>query len=181
LVNVVLKDHWGRPRPAQIEAFGGSHTFSQPWEKTDFTGGRSFPSGHSSVAFYMMAPYFLLRRTRKKAAYTWLRMGLAYGILMGIARVVQGGHFVSDVLWAGGIIYLTGLLLASLLGFDAQSKHSRNPITRPSVSPTIPRDHARCITAASRANSEPGAADPCVRSEKCCCASGGSTCSIQID
>jgi len=28
LVNTVLKDHWGRARPHQIEAFGGSHQFT---------------------------------------------------------------------------------------------------------------------------------------------------------
>lgn len=142
VVNVVLKDHWGRPRPEQTEAFGGSHPFSQPWEKTDFSGGRSFPSGHSSVAFYMMAPYFLLRRTRKNGAYIWLSAGLAYGILMGIARVIQGGHFVSDVLWAAGIVYLTGLVLVSLMGLDAQSRHSHAYISDFLVSQTIPRDHA---------------------------------------
>jgi membrane-associated PAP2 superfamily phosphatase len=37
---------------------------------------------------------------------------------MGATRVVQGGHFTSDILWAGGIVYLTGALLARWLLCD---------------------------------------------------------------
>lgn len=118
VVNVALKDHWGRARPVQITEFGGNRPFTQPWQKTDFAGGRSFPSGHASVAFYMAAPYFLLRSTRKKWASLWLTLGITYGVVMGFARVVQGGHFVSDVLWAGGIVYLTGLILAAVMRLD---------------------------------------------------------------
>ena len=37
---------------------------------------------------------------------------------MGTARVVQGGHFPSDVVWAGGFTYLTGLGLSYFFRFD---------------------------------------------------------------
>jgi lipid A 4'-phosphatase len=32
---------------------------------------------------------------------------LGYGTLMGLARVVQGGHFASDVVWSGFLMCLT--------------------------------------------------------------------------
>jgi len=36
-----------------------------------------------------------------------LSLGLAYGILMSLARIVQGGHFLSDALWSLGVVWLT--------------------------------------------------------------------------
>src|SRR6185369_4203205 len=33
LVNVCFKDHWGRPRPRQMQLFGGDRSFYQVWER----------------------------------------------------------------------------------------------------------------------------------------------------
>jgi membrane-associated PAP2 superfamily phosphatase len=41
---------------------------------------------------------------------------LAYGSLLGVARVIQGGHFLSDVLWSGSLMcFLVAILQAVLL------------------------------------------------------------------
>ncbi|MCW5200676.1 hypothetical protein VU07_02530, partial [Desulfobulbus sp. F4] len=40
----------------------------------------------------------------------------------GMARILQGGHFPSDILWAGGLLYLIGGTLALLMRID-RSKH----------------------------------------------------------
>jgi len=40
---------------------------------------------------------------------------------MGLGRMIQGGHFASDVIWAGGLIYLIGLILYYLLGLYKKS------------------------------------------------------------
>jgi membrane-associated PAP2 superfamily phosphatase len=118
LVNTVFKDHWGRPRPRQIQVFGGDRQFHQVWERGVGGTGRSFPSGHASAAFYLMAPYFVLRARNRRRARLALGLGISYGIFMGVARMAQGGHFVSDVLWAGGMVYLAGLFLYYLLRLD---------------------------------------------------------------
>ncbi len=89
--------------------------------------GRSFPSGHASVAFYLASPWFLLRSTRRRAARLWLGAGLAYGGLVSLTRMVQGAHFLSDVLWSWGIVHLLGLLLAHWLRLD----HSEVPLPFP--------------------------------------------------
>ena len=120
LVNVTLKEYWGRPRPADIVEFGGKRTFSQPWQMRTVDRRKSFPSGHASVAFYLAAPWFLLRSTRRRAAYAWLSAGMGYGLLVGAARMAQGAHFLSDILWSGGIVYLTGLLLALGMGLGGE-------------------------------------------------------------
>jgi len=118
LVNSVFKDHWGRPRPREIAEYGGQKQFLHPWQKGEDGKGRSFPSGHGSAAFYMTAPYFIYRRSNNRLARLWLLGGLVFGVLMSIARITQGGHFLSDNLWAWGMVHLTALVLCYVLGLD---------------------------------------------------------------
>ena len=118
MVNAVFKDHWGRPRPREITQFGGKKQFLQPWQKGEDGKGRSFPSGHASAAFYMTAPFFIYRRSNKRLAFIWLIGGLSFGVLMSIARITQGGHFLSDNLWSWGMVHLIALALAALLKPD---------------------------------------------------------------
>ncbi len=115
LVNAVFKDHWGRPRPREVLGFGGSQQFLQPWRPGIDGQGHSFPSGHGSAAFYLTAPFFIYRRTKPAIARRWLAGGLGFGLLMSYARIAQGGHFLSDLLWAWGMVYLTALALSALL------------------------------------------------------------------
>jgi len=121
LVNTVFKEGWGRPRPRDIVEFGGKKPFLHPWEKGIRGEGRSFPSGHASAAFFLIAPYFIYRRLRPSLANGWLAGGVFFGTIMSIARITQGAHFLSDTLWAFGMVYLMGLLLSHLMGLDLES------------------------------------------------------------
>lgn len=118
LVNVVLKDHLGRARPREIHEFGGRYAFTPIWRHGDTGKNSSFPSGHAAVAFYLMAPWFVLRGRNRMQAAWWLAGGLAYGSLVGTARILQGGHFLLDVLWAGGLVYLSGEIITLALSLD---------------------------------------------------------------
>jgi membrane-associated PAP2 superfamily phosphatase len=44
-----------------------------------------------------------------------MAIGLIFGTLMSVARIAQGGHFLSDTVWAWGIVHLCALVLVSLL------------------------------------------------------------------
>jgi membrane-associated PAP2 superfamily phosphatase len=127
LVNSVFKEHWGRPRPREIVEFGGKKQFLHPWQKGVDGNGRSFPSGHSSAAFYMAAPYLIYRRRDRRRAYAWLAGGLLFGVVMSAARITQGAHFLSDTLWAFGIVALCALLLAALLDLDGAAAPGSAP------------------------------------------------------
>ncbi|HIJ81878.1 MAG TPA: phosphatase PAP2 family protein [Desulfuromonadales bacterium] len=118
LVNSVFKEYWGRPRPREIVQSGGTKTYLHPWQKGVAHGGRSFPSGHASAAFYLSAPYFIYRRRNRRAAWYWMTGGLCFGVMMSVARITQGGHFLSDNLWAWGMVHLTAVSLYYLLRLD---------------------------------------------------------------
>ena len=118
IVNSVFKEYWGRPRPREIVQFGGKKAFLHPWQKGVAHMGRSFPSGHSSAAFYLTAPFFIYRRRKPSVARAWLIGGFCFGLTMSVARITQGGHFLSDNLWAWGIVHLVAVALYYLLRLD---------------------------------------------------------------
>ena len=99
VVNVLLKNTWGRARPNDILQFGGKESFT-PWFQISDSciNNCSFVSGDSSVGFSIIVFYFIT----KKIAYLWL--SLFFGLLLGVTRVLEGGHFLSDVLIAGFLV-----------------------------------------------------------------------------
>jgi membrane-associated PAP2 superfamily phosphatase len=109
IVNLVLKDHMGRPRPREITAFGGTENYLCVCEKAKNNEGKSFPCGHCSMGFYLAIPYLFYRKRNKILARSILATGIGYGILIGIARMMAGGHFASDVVWAGGLTWAAAL------------------------------------------------------------------------
>jgi lipid A 4'-phosphatase len=122
VINTVFKDHWGRPRPVEVKNFGGTEKYLPVWERGTPGKGKSFPSGHAAVGYFLFAPFFFLRKPSPKWAWFFLLLGLSYGTFMGMGRMVQGGHFATDVLWAWGLTYLTGLTLSYVFRFDKHMK-----------------------------------------------------------
>lgn len=111
LIEGIFKMNWGRPKPAQLLAFGGWLDFHATFEPGVAGRGRSFPSGHSAIGYYLTAFYFMLRRDRPRWAVGALIAGLALGTTIGIARIRVGGHFASDVAWSAAIMYTVNLLV----------------------------------------------------------------------
>ncbi|MEQ1839596.1 MAG: phosphatase PAP2 family protein [Verrucomicrobiales bacterium] len=118
IVNAGLKDNWGRPRPKEVVNFGGEYHFEPVLSIDSSSPGNSFPSGHAAMGFYFLGGFFLFRRHRRGLARGFLIGGIAFGTLMGTARLLQGGHFLSDILWAGLIWYYTAMGLYFALGLN---------------------------------------------------------------
>ncbi len=112
IVNVVLKDNLGRPRPREIVEFQGQYQFIQAWQRGDAGTNSSFPSGHAAIAFAIIGPWFIMRRRNQGDEYQYLLVILGWGGVVGAARILQGGHFLSDVIWAGGLVFITGQVLS---------------------------------------------------------------------
>ena len=125
LVNGVLKPGWSRPRPRQIEQFGGSYSYRSWWQPGGPGAGKSFPSGHAAMGYALVAGAMLVPRRRRVWPHSLVLAGaFGYGTLMGVARIVQGGHFASDVVWAGGLMCITVLGLQKALGvFPSDARH----------------------------------------------------------
>ncbi len=111
VVNAVLKDHWGRARPVNIEQFGSQKRFTPPLILSD-QEGKSFTSGDASVGFFLSAFAFLFTGRRRKLLYAG---GIAAGLLIGLVRIVMGAHFLSDVLFSGVAVLMMVHLLYKVM------------------------------------------------------------------
>jgi len=126
LVNVILKEYWDRPRPQQVQEFGGALAF-RPWYKIDGACEKncSFVSGETSGAFWLVAPASLAPPPLRLPA---VALALGVGVLTGVMRVAFGGHFPSDVLFAGLFtLILVALLRKILIKPDKQGLRGDDP------------------------------------------------------
>ncbi len=104
LTNVILKDHWGRPRPIDVQQFGGDYRFEPWWDpRGDCPNNCSFVAGEPSGAFWTLAPAALAPPPLQAVAYG---AALAFGVALGAFRMAAGAHFFSDVVLAGVLMYL---------------------------------------------------------------------------
>lgn len=106
IVNATLKENWGRARPAQIKEFGGDKTFTPAFILSD-QHGHSFSSGHTSAAFAFVG-FALLARKRRRF---WMTLAISYGILVSFARLIAGGHFLSDIITSFFIVWIVTHML----------------------------------------------------------------------
>lgn len=103
-VNVLLKDHWGRSRPIDVTQFGGTEHFVPWWDpRGDCPNNCSFVSGDVSGAFWTIAPAALAPPQWRALAYG---AALALGTGMAVLRLMAGGHFITDGIFAGVFTFL---------------------------------------------------------------------------
>jgi membrane-associated PAP2 superfamily phosphatase len=104
LANIVLKQHWGRPRPVDVTEFGGQQHFVPWWDpRGDCPDNCSFVAGEPSGAFWTLAPAALLPPAWRAPASA---AALAFGAGIGLVRMAGGGHFFTDVVFAGFFTFL---------------------------------------------------------------------------
>ncbi|MEP6609562.1 MAG: phosphatase PAP2 family protein [Burkholderiaceae bacterium] len=105
-VNALLKEHWGRARPVAIAEFGGTARYTPPYEiSAQCRTNCAFTSGHAAGAFALLALGRLRSINIARARRRWLAIGLIAGMIFGLARIAQGAHFLSDVLFSFFIVY----------------------------------------------------------------------------
>ena len=112
LINVILKNQSGRTRPFRVEAFGGDQRFTPAFVTTGTCRSNcSFVSGDAAMGYYLLAFFFVARKRRWEIALAAYALGTAIGVL----RIAQGAHFLSDVIFAGFFTFLVAWILNFLI------------------------------------------------------------------
>ncbi|MES5098753.1 phosphatase PAP2 family protein [Agrobacterium sp. BA1120] len=119
LVNMTLKTHLGRARPNGVMEFGGSQTFTPPFQWSDqCVSNCSFSSGEAAMMACFVLPLCVLiwpqlSRLRKIICASTASFLI---VNMGLLRMAAGRHFLSDVVMSVLFAALTTLFLYRLLG-----------------------------------------------------------------
>lgn len=114
IANTMLKDHWGRARPREVTAFGGSQPFTAPLTpQPDARSNGSFVAGDAAFGFYLPTFAILIPMPPKQnrppqpklqRSCCWSRTifwaGMGMGFVLGYTRIAMGAHFLSDVIFA---------------------------------------------------------------------------------
>jgi len=107
IVNVVLKDNFGRARPRDIAEFGGSQLYTPPFVASDACQKNcSFSSGEAAGGFFAIALAWALGRRRAMVA-----AAVVLGAFASFCRVATGAHFLSDTV----VSFFVMLIVADVL------------------------------------------------------------------
>lgn len=107
IVNFALKDQFGRARPRDVAEFGGLRAFTPAFVMTDqCTTNCSFSSGEGAGAFFAIALARVLSRRRRM-----LVAAVGVGIVVSLARVAAGAHFLSDIVTSFFVMLLVSEIL----------------------------------------------------------------------
>ncbi len=119
LVNILLKELWGRWRPREIFELGGREIFTPVLDVTgSCTDNCSFVSGEvASMAMVFFALAFATRHWRP----IHYGLALSMGVLEAFIRIGQGGHFLSDSIMA---IALMAMIAAAIHAWFFLSPYS---------------------------------------------------------
>ncbi len=154
VVNVILKDNSGRPRPMYVTEFGGKEKFLPWWDlRGNCSKNCSFVAGEPSGAFWTMAGAAVAPPHWRAAAYG---AAIAFGAAVGVLRMSLGGHFFTDVVFGAVVVFLLIWLVHGLLYrwrptrlSDAGVEHALERIVRPGYD-AVMRIAARIRGAAPR-------------------------------
>ena len=104
MANVILKDNWGRPRPAEVTEFNGPEQFRAWWDpRGNCERNCSFVAGEGAGGFWTLAPAALAPPPLRALAYA---AALAFGAAAGLLRLSGGAHFFTDVVFSGVFTFL---------------------------------------------------------------------------
>jgi lipid A 4'-phosphatase len=113
LANKIFKEHWGRMRPVDVTQFGGTDRFTPWWDpRGPCTENCSFIAGEPSGAFWTLAPAALAPPQWRLLTYG---AALTFGAFVGGLRIAAGGHFFTDVMFAGVFMFLLAWVVHGLM------------------------------------------------------------------
>jgi membrane-associated phospholipid phosphatase len=100
-------------RPVDVTQFGGTDRFTPWWDpRGPCTENCSFIAGEPSGAFWTLAPAALAPPQWRLLTYG---AALAFGAFIGGLRIAVGGHFFTDVVFAGVFMFLLAWVVHGLI------------------------------------------------------------------
>ena len=119
IVNGIWKEHWGRARPFEVQNFGGEHQYTPPMQPAqECDTNCSFVSGHAAMGFYWLSLVWVSQRRY------WLWVGLILGSFVGLGRILQGNHFLSDIVFSFWTVYFSACVIAACFGLHLQKREA---------------------------------------------------------
>ena len=119
IVNGIWKEHWGRARPFEVQNFGGEHQYTPPMQPAqECDTNCSFVSGHAAMGFYWLSLAWVFKRRY------WLWAGLVLGSFVGFGRILQGNHFLSDIVFSFWTVYFSACVIATFFGLHLSKKET---------------------------------------------------------
>ncbi len=117
LVNLILKNNWGRPRPHTVDQFGGDLPYQPVWWPTDLCDTNcSFVSGEASAGMWLVAAVIVAPAAWRLALLCFV---LPLALILSLNRIAFGGHFLSDTLISWGLTLLVILVVHRFLYVSA--------------------------------------------------------------
>ncbi|MGV6889317.1 phosphatase PAP2 family protein [Rhodophyticola sp. SM2404] len=121
MVNMILKEHWGRARPVMVENFGAEAQFTPAFLPTaQCDSNCSFVSGEVSGAT-AIAIFLILLVLEQRSYFSakikarLFAVALTLPLISALQRVSAGAHFASDALLAIAITSGLALLIWPLI------------------------------------------------------------------
>jgi lipid A 4'-phosphatase len=113
LVNGLLKDYWGRPRPVATDLFGGELPFVPAGQWSDAcVNNCSFVSGEASSVFWLVCLVPLLPERHRGTGAVVI---VAIALFTSVLRIAFGGHYLSDVVLGALSTLIVFAALATLV------------------------------------------------------------------
>ena len=101
-----MKNFWGRARPGDVLELGGRDDFSPWYQISDAcTSNCSFVSGDAAVGFSLIVLYFVSNNLK------YVYLSIIFGFLLGLVRIAEGGHFLSDVIFSAIIVFFFSFII----------------------------------------------------------------------
>src|SRR3546814_809983 len=97
-----LKHYTALPRPFALAMFGGYLQLPTDfWALAGQPGGGALPSVHAAVGYSVFSLYFAgWALNNRRLRWLGLASGLILGSFFGALRILQGAHFLSQILWS---------------------------------------------------------------------------------
>jgi lipid A 4'-phosphatase len=109
LIEGVFKPELQRPRPVQTADFGGAQPYHPPLRPCwACASHHSFVSSHAAAGFWLMSWGLLASPAWRRR---WFAIGLLAGAVIGWGRMLQGGHYLGDVVFSFFTVWVSGMVV----------------------------------------------------------------------